>query len=242
MAYSLLGGCGQMPVLGQPFPFLRIYTGKLIVLAKRQLSGGAVDKPALHLSFFTIDFKGLVPQRHRIERMEQPIQLSGTFQIQTICDDKISAVKKVYFPYIPLDIGHILPVGFRCIHLRVADSGHTMRLQHLAAGCHVLRLVCAGILAFSVNKNYVLGAGLPAPPHMHRTVECDVMAAFDSQRLAEGMQQERVLIPMAMAHGAVTAALGKHHDMFLRIFHSMMHGDPSNILKPFQRLCSYRWL
>ncbi|MNC75753.1 hypothetical protein D3C75_1273430 [compost metagenome] len=67
------------------------------------------------------------------------------------------------------------------------------------------------------------------------------MAAFDSQRLAEGMQQEGVLIPVAMAHGTVTAALGQHHDMFLRSFHPVMHGDPANILKPLQRLCSHRW-
>ncbi|MNJ03176.1 hypothetical protein D3C73_1633960 [compost metagenome] len=60
MACGFLSGCGQVPVLGQPFPFLRIYTGKLIVLAKRHLSGGAVDKPALHLSFLAIDLKGLV--------------------------------------------------------------------------------------------------------------------------------------------------------------------------------------
>lgn len=69
---------------------------------------------------------------------------------------------------------------------------------------------------------------------MHRTVECNVIAAFNSQGLAEGMQQEGVLIPMAMAHRAVTAALGQQHDMFLRILHPMMHGHPSHILKPLQ--------
>ncbi|MOA12852.1 hypothetical protein D3C78_1328760 [compost metagenome] len=112
--------------------------------------------------------------------MKQPIQFSRTFQIDTVCDNNVSAIKEIYFPHITLDIGYILAVSFSCIHLRVVDPRCTVRLQHLAVGCHVLRLVRASILALAVNKNYVLGTGLPAPLHMHRTVECNVMAAFNS--------------------------------------------------------------
>ncbi|MNC42067.1 hypothetical protein D3C75_908670 [compost metagenome] len=110
------------------------------------------------------------------------------------------------------------------------------RLQHRSRSGHILGFVCARILALAVDENHILGAGGLAPLHVHGAVERHIVPAFNRQRLPVGVEQEGVLIPVAVADRTVAAAFGQEHDMLRGIVHPVVHRHPTHIPEPLQGL------